>query len=305
MTVVLHYFPDAQGPAIQLAKALGLPARAVALRSFPEGESQVRVAEAGPRALLFRSLHDPNAKLVELFLAASALRDGGARHVTLVAPYLGYMRQDTAFAHGEAVSQRVIGQLIANAFDALVTVDPHLHRTPSLEAVVPGRQTVNVSAAPALAAALSAYITPDTMLVGPDAESRPWVAAIAAQLGLDMLVGEKQRLGDRDVNLEIPGSARAAGRPVVLVDDMTSSGGTLIACARAMRRAGAAVGAGQMSAAVTHCLSRPHDLARLAAAGIAPLLATNSVPGPASQIPLADVLATAIRQNGLAETTPA
>jgi ribose-phosphate pyrophosphokinase len=297
MSIVLHYFPDAEGPALQLAKALRIPARPITLRSFPEGESLVRVAEAGTRALLFRTLNDPNTKLVELFLAAAALRDGGAQHITLIAPYLGYMRQDMAFSPGEAVSQRVVGELLANAFDALVTVDPHLHRTPSLDLVMPGRQTVNVSAAPALAAALAAHITPDTLLVGPDSESRPWVAAIAAPLGLDMLVGEKHRHGDREVTLHIPGSARAAGRPVVLVDDMISSGGTLIACADALRSAGA----GPISAAVTHCLSGPNDLARLAAAGIAPLLATDSVPGPAAKIPLAEVLAAAILQHGLAE----
>lgn len=296
MSAVLHYFPDGEGPAQALAQALDIPARAIALRHFPEGDSLVRVAEAGARALVFRTLNDPNSKLVELFLAASALRDGGAGHVTLVAPYLGYMRQDKAFAPGEAVSQKVIGSLLAHAFDALVTVDPHLHRTPSLDLVMPGRQTVNVSASAVLAAALETLVSRDTVLVGPDAESRPWVAAIAAPLGLEMLVGEKVRRGDRAVVLRVPDAARAAGRPVLLVDDMISSGGTLIACAEALRAAGAR----SVAAAVTHCLSSADDLARLAAAGIAPLLATDSVAGPAARISLAPALAAAIRTEGLA-----
>ena len=295
MTTVLHHFPEDAAQAEHLACVLGIPARPVMLRHFPEGESLVRVAEAGRRALLFRTLNDPNIKLVEILLAASALRDGGAGHVTLVAPYLGYMRQDMAFAPGEAVSQRVVGRLLANGFDALVTVDPHLHRTPSLECVAPGIQPVNVSAASALAAALAGHVTPDTLLVGPDEESRPWVAAMAASLGLEYLVGEKQRLGDRDVTLGLPGTARLDGRPVVLVDDMVSSGGTLIACADVLRRAGA----GPVAAAVTHCLAGPNDLARLAAAGITPLLACDSVPGPAAQVPLAPVLAEALSTHGL------
>ncbi len=291
MNVALHHFPESAAQAEQLARALGIPARPVMLRHFPEGESLVRVGEAGQRALLFRTLNDPNIKLVEILLAASALRDGGARHVTLIAPYLGYMRQDMAFSPGEAVSQKVVGRLVASAFDALVTVDPHLHRTPQLELVVPGIPAINVSAAPALAAALAQHLTPDTLLVGPDEESRPWVAALAAPLGLEYLVGEKQRLGDRDVTLGLPGAARLDGRPVVLVDDMVSSGGTLIACADVLRRAGA----GPVAAAVTHCLAGPDDLARLATAGITPLLACDSVPGPAAQVPLAPVLAEALR----------
>lgn len=296
MSIVLHYFPECAAAAERLAAALGIPARPVMLRHFPEGESLVRVDEAGARALLFRSLHDPNSKLVELLLAASALRDGGAGHVTLVAPYLGYMRQDMAFAPGEAVSQRVMGGLIAGAFDALVTVDPHLHRTPSLDRVVPGCLAVNVSAAAVLAKALGAHVTPDTLLVGPDVEARPWTEAIAAPLGLEILVGEKVRHGDREVSLRVPEAARAAGRPVILVDDMVSSGGTLIACAQDLRRAGAT----RLAAAVTHCLSSPDDMARLAAAGIAPLWATDSVPGPASGISLAPALAEALRRTGLA-----
>lgn len=296
MSAVLHYFPDGEGPGRALADALGIAARPIALRHFPEGESLVRVMEPGRQALVFRTLDDPNVKLVELFLAASALRDGGAAEVILVAPYLGYMRQDKAFAPGEAVSQKVVGALLADAFDALVTVDPHLHRTPRLDLVVPGCRAVNVSGAGVLAGALASLVTPDMLLVGPDAESRPWAAAIAGPLGLEMLVGEKVRHGDREVTLEIEGAARAAGRPVVLVDDMISSGGTLIACADVLRRAGA----GPVMAAVTHCLSGPADLARLAAAGIAPLLATDSVAGPGARISLAPALAAALTQEGLA-----
>lgn len=69
----------------------------------------MRVPAAAPVVILHRSLDDPDAKLVELLLAASAARELGARRVVLVAPYLAYMRQDQAFRAGEAVSQRVIG----------------------------------------------------------------------------------------------------------------------------------------------------------------------------------------------------
>ena len=297
MTATLHAFADDSVPAGRLAAALGIAARPIASRRFPDGERLVTAAETTPVALLYRTLADPDARLVELLLAADALRRRGARRLVLVAPYLPYMRQDIAFTPGEAVSQAVIGRLLAEAFDAVVTVDPHLHRTPDLAAVLPGCRAVAVSAAASIAGALKGHLPADALLVGPDAESRPWVAALAAPLGrLDHLVAEKQRRGDRAVAITIPDSARAAGRPVLLVDDMLSSGGTLIACAGELRAAGARLA----GAAVTHCLAGPADLARLAAAGIAPLLACDSVPGPAAAIPLAPALAAAIRGHGLA-----
>lgn len=293
---MLHAFADDAAPAGRLAAALGIACTAIASRRFPDGERLVTAGEATPVALLYRTLADPDSRLIELLLAADALRRRGVQRLVLVAPYLPYMRQDAAFAPGQAVSQQVIGQLLGKAFDAVITVDPHLHRTPDLAAVLPGCQAVAISAAASIAGEIRGCVSADTVLVGPDAESWPWVAAVAAPLGLEMLVAEKQRSSDRAVRIRLPDAARLAGRPAILIDDMLSSGGTLIACAEQLRAAGARV----VGAAVTHCLAGPDDLARLAAAGIAPLLACDSVPGPAASIALAPALAAAIRQHGLA-----
>ena len=296
MTASLHHFVANEGEARRLASALGIAGKAVELRHFPDGESLVRVSDASPTALLYCSLDHPDAKLVQVLLAASALRDLGANRVVLIAPYLGYMRQDQAFTPGEAVSQRVIGGIIASAFDALVTVDPHLHRTPSLDSVVPGIVAINVSAAATIAQAIAAIVAPNTILVGPDAESRPWVEAVAAPLGLDVMIGAKVRRGDRNVEIELPDKHRASGRPVMLVDDLISSGGTLITCARQLLDAGAT----HVGAVATHCLAGESDLETLAASGISPLLATDTVPGTAACIQMALALAEAIQANGFA-----
>lgn len=295
MTATLHAFSDVAAPARRLAQALGIIFKPAALRHFPDGESRVRVGATGARAILYQPLMQPNARLVDALLAASALRDRGASHVTLVAPYLGYMRQDRAFSAGEAVSQRVVGELLAGIFDALVTVDPHLHRTPSLDLVTPGIAGLAVPAAPAIVAHLLGRLAPRTLLVGPDAESRPWVEAVAAPLGLDWLVAAKHRRGDRSVAITLPAGTSLKGRPVLIVDDLLSSGGTVLACAQALRDAGAR----RVGVVATHCLASAEDLARLRAAGIAPILAADSVPGPAARIPLAGVLAKAIQNAGL------
>jgi ribose-phosphate pyrophosphokinase len=295
MTAALHHFErDADG-AGRLAAALGIPCRPIALRRFPDGESLVRVSESGSTALLHCSLDDPDAKLMPVLLAASALRDRGATHVVLVAPYLGYMRQDQAFSPGEAVSQRVIGGLIAHAFDGLVTVDPHLHRVPSLDLVAPGIPAIAVSAAGAIAKAIADRVSPDTLLVGPDEESRPWVEAVAAPLGLETMIGHKARAGDRSVAITLPDRERARGRPVLLVDDLISSGGTVITCAAQLLAADPAT----VGAVATHCLSSQADLDAIAKGGVAPVIATDSVPGSVATIHLAQALAGALLRHGL------
>jgi len=260
-------------------------------RHFPDGESLVRVEAGPPLAILYRSLDRPNEKLVELLLAVAALRENGAERVLLVAPYLPYMRQDIAFHPGEAVSQRVIGQLLAERIDGLVTVDPHLHRIAGLAAVMPGIATANVAAAPVISAMLAPEVTAATILVGPDSESRPWVEQVAAPLGLEVMVGRKTRLGDRQLDLAIDGIERVEGRPVILVDDLISSGGTLRRCAELLQAAGAA----GIEAVATHCLASEADLAALRDGGIARIRATDTVPGPSSAVSMVPALAAAIR----------
>lgn len=292
MSAAVLCFAEGREAAEDLAGELGIACHEVEVRSFPDGESLVRVPAAAETVLLYRSLDNPNARLVELILAAAALRDGGAKRVVLVAPYLAYMRQDMAFRPGEAVSQQVIGRLIADHFDGLVTIDPHLHRISRLDEAVPGIPALSLSAAPALSAALAPDENP--LLVGPDSESRPWVEAIASPLGLECLLGEKYRNGDREVRLAIDGVERAAGRTVVLVDDVISSGGTLIAAAGLLLQAGAA----RVEALATHCLAGADDLARLKAAGIGRVRATRTVEGPTACLPIAAILADAIRSQG-------
>lgn len=291
MTATIHSFEGSAKAARSLAEALGVAFRPVHCRHFPDGESLVRVEETLPVAILYCPLDRPNEKLVDLMLAAAALRENGAGRLILVAPYLAYMRQDMEFHPGEAVSQKVIGKLIAERFDALVTVDPHLHRTASLQQIMPGVTTRIVHAAGTLSAMLAAEVTPDTILVGPDVESRPWVEEVAAPLGLQVLVGEKRRLGDRDVDLSIANIETVVGRPVILVDDLISSGTTLLRCAALARAAGAR----RIEVLATHCLAGEADLQALLAGGIARVRSTDTVPGPTAAVSMVPAIADALR----------
>ena len=260
------------------------------MRHFPDGESLVRARAAGAReAIVVRSLDDPDAKLVQVLLAADALRRSGARRVILVAPYLPYMRQDRTFRSGEPVSQRVVARLLGGAFDRVLTVEAHLHRTKRLADVFPCPAR-SLSAAPLLARWCLAH--PEVRLVvGPDEESARWVRGVARDAGLAWAVCRKERLGDHRVRVEVPElpdlprSARA-----LLVDDIVSSGGTLAAAARALRRRGVR----HVDALVVHALFARGALRRIRGAGIERLVSCDTVRHATNRIGVAELLAGAL-----------
>jgi len=258
---------------------------------FPDGELRLRVpTPVPPRVVIWRGLQQPNEKLVELLLVARTARGHGARHLTLIAPYLGYMRQDMEFEPGEAVSQRIVGDFLACLFDAVITVDPHLHRVATLGEAVPVARPVVLSGAPALADWI-ARERPGALLLGPDEEAEQWVRQAAARIHHDSAVCRKVRHGDRAVEIELPPLA-LSGRSVVILDDVASSGHTVAQAARLLLAAGAA----SVDVAVTHALFAHDAEAVLRAAGVGAIWSADSIPHPSNVVALAPLLARALRE---------
>ncbi len=298
--VVLQSLPSGCGAAQRLAARLGLGCEEIVLHRFPDGELRVAVGTAAETTVLHASLDQPNDKLIALLFAAEALRRGGAKRLVLVAPYLCYMRQDAAFHSGEAISQRAVGRLLASIVDRIITVDAHLHRTAEIASVFPGIEAENLSAMPAIAEALAKTgVDPATVVIGPDAESEPWIRDLAGRLGLQHTVARKTRHGDRSVDIAFADPAMLSGRPALVVDDIVSSGGTLMVAARTLLAAGAS----RIDAIVTHALFAPETIATFAEAGINSVRSTDSVPHPSNAIALDDILATALRRE-LTDTHP-
>jgi len=287
----LHLFPDALRLGRGLARATGYAASPLRLHAFPDGESGLRVHHpAGADAVLVRTLHEPNDKLVEVLLAADALRRAGAPRVTLIAPYLPYMRQDCVFRSGEPNSQRVVGALLGAAFDRVLTIEAHLHRVRRLSEVVSGARAQSLSAAPAIAQWVAARRR-GAIVVGPDAESAAWIRAVARRAAVPWIVGEKQRRGDRRVSLRLPALPPGVWH-ALLVDDIASSGATLAAAARALYRAGIR----SVDAVVVHALIESGGAARLRRAGIRRLLSCDTIPHPSNAISIVALLAQTLRR---------
>jgi ribose-phosphate pyrophosphokinase len=287
---MLLHFDDEHHYATPLAAAAGLPAARIAQHRFPDGEVKLRLpARLPPRVVMLRSLHNPNEKLIELLLAARAARELGATELVLVAPYLAYMRQDAEFAPGEAVSQRIVGSWLAELFDGVVTIDPHLHRIRTLREAIPIDDATALSAAPLLGEALRGSCT---LMLGPDSESAPWVRAAASAAGCPSVVCHKRRHGDRDVEVVLP-PCDLAGHHVVIVDDVASTGRTLAAVAREALAAGAR----RVDVAVTHALLVGDAEATLRAAGVDRFISADTVPHPSNRISTASLVAAALRQH--------
>ncbi|MFW2440168.1 MAG: ribose-phosphate diphosphokinase [Arenicellales bacterium] len=282
-------FPEYSAPARDLAAAAGLDYAEIDVHHFPDGESRLRLPDPLPEhVVICRSLNQPNEKLVELALAASTARELGAGKVTLIAPYLCYMRQDRAFHPGEAVSQQIIGKLLADYFDGLITVDPHLHRVHRLQDAVPVTKAKSLNATEAMAVFLDSRLD-NPVLIGPDEESEQWVAAIAQRNQLDFHVARKVRFGDRDVQVTLP-EADYRGRHIVLVDDVASTGRTLEAASKDLIPCQPA----SINVMVTHALFVDDALDRIKDAGVDQIWSCDSITHPTNTIRLAEYLAQAL-----------
>ena len=281
-------FSDSHLQAQRLARSTALPYAEINVHRFPDGESKLTLpVELSSHVIIYRSLDHPNDKLLEVLLAARGLREQSVQRLTLVAPYLCYMRQDKAFQPGEIVSQRAIGQLLAEHFDAVLTVDSHLHRIQSLDQAIPARIALNLSATQPLATFLQTLFT-NPVLLGPDSESQQWVEAIANAMTdgtVDYCVASKQRFGDTDVEISLP-TFDFSNRDVVLVDDVASTGYTLEQTARAV----SSYAPNSLSVLVTHALFVDDALQRLYAAGVNNIWSSDSIPHSTNHVAIDTVL---------------
>lgn len=280
--------PGQEALADALAQALAADRGELLVRSFPDGESYVRVLSpcSGRDVVLAASLSPPNPLVMPLVFGARGLRELGARRIVLVAPYLAYMRQDTRFQDGEVVTSAVFGDLLSGFVDGLVTVDPHLHRYRSLDQVyrVPSRV---VHAAPALARWIAGNVE-SPLLVGPDSESGQWVSDVARRASAPHVVATKRRLGDREVEVDVPPLDAWHGRQPVVVDDIVSTGRTMVRTVRRLLEAGypAPVCVG------VHAVFAGDAFTALQRSGAAEVVTTNTIHHPSNRIDvLADVAA--------------
>jgi ribose-phosphate pyrophosphokinase len=248
------------------------------LRRFPDGESYVRILSDVKEqdVVLLCTLHQPDEKIMPIYFLSNLARRLGARSVTLIAPYLAYMRQDKAFHPGEAVTSDAFARLLSGWIDELITIDPHLHRHHRMSEIysIPARV---LHAEPLIAGYIRDHIA-RPVIIGPDAESEQWVSDIARRANCSFQILKKERLGDRRVRISLPYPELLQGRTPVLADDIISTGQTMIETVKHLQEPGApppvCIG--------VHGVFANNAWEELKKSGVRDIVTTNTIPHPSN-----------------------
>ena len=286
-TLLLYALPGCESLFDPVLSACGAEPGQLEMTRFPDGESYLRfdTDPNGRHIVLLARLNDPDTKLFSLLLAARTARDLGAESVGLLAPYMPYLRQDAAFRQGESVSARHIGATLSDVFSWVVTLDPHLHRLTRLEDVfsIPAATATSTGA---IAAWISENIE-SPIICGPDAESEQWVRKIAQACGAPHLVFEKTRYNANSVEVDVGPDIKFEGHTPVIVDDIISTGGTVISLSRKLVR----MGSQQAICCVVHALFSSDADRRILEAGFDRVVSTNSISHRTNSIDVSSALA--------------
>ncbi len=290
MTALLFNLDSDPQLSQQLARLLDAEEGVISQRRFPDQETYLRIDNdcQGRPCIIYCNLYQPNAKIMPLLFLVETLRELGASRVALVTPYLCYMRQDKRFLPGECVNARPFAKLISNYFDYLVTIDPHLHRIHALEEVY-SIPTHIVRAAPLIARWVVEHVD-KPVFFGPDSESEQWVAEVALRANAPAVVMSKTRRGDRDVEISGPELDGWRDHTPVLVDDIISSGKTMLNTLIKLRQAGLKRG---------YCIGVHGIFADRAYAELqheADVVTTATIPHASNDIAIIDALAEPLRQ---------
>jgi len=283
-------YPGNESLGRRIAETLGADVASLTMRQFPDEESYVQLSAAcaGRDVIVVATLDRPNPKVLPLLFLVDLAHELRASRVILVAPYLAYMRQDTRFKSGEAVTSRSFAKLLSGGIDALVTVDPHLHRYQALAGLYSVPAHV-IHAAPLVAEWIQAEVE-RPLLVGPDSESGQWVADVARRASAPYVVLEKTRRGDRDVEVSVPDVERWRDHRPVLVDDIISTARTMIETVRRLKSA-------DLPAPIcvgVHAVFAGDAYRELRAAGAERVVTSNTIAHESNQIDVSAAVAAAV-----------
>lgn len=233
--------PGSPGLCEKLGEDSGI---GVTTERFPDGEIYVRLNGnvAGEDCVLVQTTH-PNDHLLELMFILDALRDNGARTVTAVVPYFGYSRQDKAFKEGEGVSSRAIARMISSYADRFFTIDIHGERILDFFDI----PSTNLTALDLLME-YSMGFEPDLFLA-PDEGAKERVNSCSRGFEVPWDHLEKTRIDGSTVEIK-PKEMDVQGMTVVILDDIISTGGTMIEASKQLYD----MGAEEVHAGCTHGL---------------------------------------------------
>ena len=273
------------------------------VRRFPDKDLYIRLEDVIPeneKVFLIHSLYpNQDLNLMELFFTVDLVKESGGVP-NLVVPYLPYSRQDKAFQEGEAFSLKTVAKILRSlGLARIITVDAHFHRkTGDFDFF--GMKGINVSAVTLQIEHARKDIGEGLVVVGPDSGSKDFLAGIEAvflkkekfcpECGLPATECKCERVVKEYVTKTVVPQG-LKGKEVLLIDDMVTSGATIIEAARALRKNG-----NKVFVSCTHGLFLGDSLKKLLKYADR-VFATDSVKSEVSEISVVPLLAEEIRKN--------
>jgi ribose-phosphate pyrophosphokinase len=280
--------PGSVDLANNIAKRLQAELSVASLRIFSDGESSIRLGKVRNKCIIVQSTHPPTDRhLIQLLMMVKRCTDDGAQDICAVVPYLAYARQDRAFLEGEVVSIALVARLFETmGVKHIVTVDIH-----SQLAMSYFQSIHNVSSVRLLAQYASNMKLRNPVAVSPDAGGTIRANEFGRHLNIDVISLKKSR--DRvtgEITIDEKIDKDIADRDAILIDDIISSGGSIIKAARVLRN----LGAGKIYAMCAHALLIQDAAEKIKSAGVHDIISTNSVPSEYSKIELSQEIVSAL-----------
>ena len=283
------------GLAEKICAYLDMPLGAADITRFPDGEIFVKIKEnvRGRDVFIVQSICcSPNDALMELLIMIDAARRASANRITAVLPFYGYARQDRKDQPRVPITAKLVANLlVAAGAQRLLTVDLHAQQIQGFFDI----PVDHLYAAPVLVKHLRSLKLENPVVVAPDTGGVKAAYSYSQMLDCGLAVVAKQRKSPTEVEaFSVVGDVE--GCSAVMVDDLTTTAGTLCSAADILKRHGA----GDIYAAVSHATITQMGIDRLKASAIKEMVVTDTVPiikhegFPISVLSIADVLGEAI-----------
>jgi len=291
MKSIVFALPEHEKMAKRLAGEIQSEFGEISLRSFPDKESYIRIiSEVKDKIVfLYSPLNNVDPIFLTLYFLSETIKSLGSKRIVLIAPYLSYMRQDKIFHPGEGITSGFFASLISNMVDELVTIDPHLHRIKDLNEIYSIPSHVLQSAD-----LISEWIKKNIeqpIIIGPDEESEQWVSKVATNSNSPYVILSKIRLGDKKVQISIPNIEKFKGHVPILIDDIISTGGTMIETSVQLKK----LGMKKPICICVHALFSDKAYSDLKLSEIERIVTCNTIEHPSNEIDVLTLISSWIR----------
>jgi len=259
--------------AREIAKAVGVTLGEIAISHFPDGEISVKILDniRGNDVFIIQpTCHPANENMMELLIVIDAMRRASAARITAVMPFYGYARQDRKDQPRVPITAKLVANLlVAAGANRLLAMDFHSQQVQGFFDI----PVDHLYAAPVIVKYLREKQIENAVVVSPDPGGMKMAYSYSRLLKSSLAIVAKQRIGpDKVESYNVVGDV--SGKTAILVDDLISTGGTLCAAARLLKKHGV----NDIYAAVSHGVFVPAASENLKQSPIKEFIVTNSVP---------------------------